>query len=273
MKIIPQIVRRSCQYSIGIITVASTFAGLWGYTIRDLSDKLQWWTSGLILLCLFIIVSIVVWLILKKSEHCSYSTSINGKPIVIKVGNLFDELGWKVIPCNEYFDVQVDDKIVAHNTLHGKLIDEYVDDVNDLKNTIYSAEDDVKSGLKPQTVNQRQVYPLGRLIPYKDFLMLAFAHFDEHETAYIEFDEYEQLLFRMWSEMRNVYAAKPISLPLIGGGVTTIKGLQKKDYTSLLRCMLCTLKNSGFQADQGITIVLTQQVMDQIKMDEIREEY
>lgn len=102
------------------------------------------------------------------------------------------------------------------------------------------------------------------MISYKDYLLLAFSHFDKNETAYIDVGEYETLLFRMWSELRNVYMGKSISIPLLGGGVTTIKGKSEKNYTELLRCMLCTLRNSQFQPTQGITIVLTKSVMDKI---------
>ena len=73
--------------------------------------------------------------------------------------------------------------------------------------------------------------------------------------------------------MRRVYAAKPINIPLIGGGVTTINGLPEKNYTELLKCILCTLRSSKFQADQGITVVLTKDAIDKIDMNVIREEF
>lgn len=157
-------------------------------------------------------------------------------------------------------------------TLNGKMIDNYIDNIDQLKMAINVAVDE-KSNFTPHISGGKNIYPLGRLIPYKDFLMLAFSHFDKSETAYIGIGEYEQLLLRMWVEMRRVYAAKPINLPFIGGGVTTINGLPEKNYTELLKCMLCTLRSSKFQADQGITIVLTQEVINQFDMNSIKEEF
>lgn len=272
MNKIPKLVKRSVQYAFSIIAGLSTVAGLWGYTVKDINEDLSWWKWGIILLGVFIILTIIVCFFLKMWRHKGYCTEINGKQVIIKTGNIFAEPGWKVIPFNERFDTEVDDHIIAHNTLNGKMIDNFVDDVGKLKVVISDAANE-KSTFSPCTVDGRKIYPLGRLIPYNDFLMLSFSHFDNNETAYIGIGEYEQLLMRMWEEMRRVYAAKPINLPLIGGGVTTINGLPEKNYTELLKCMLCTLRSSKFQADQGITIVLTQDVIEKIDMNVIREEF
>ena len=273
MNKIPKSITSSLQYSFTIIAGMSTIAGLWGYTVRDINEKFQWWLWGLILLGAFLLLSLVVFLIISKTKHKEYSTVINGKPITIKVGDIFKESGWKVIPFSERFDTDVDDRIVAHNTLNGKMIDYHVDNFDDFKQTIINAENDTKSNLKPHTVKGKKIYPLGRLIPYKDFLLLAFSHFNENDRSYLNIGEYEQMLFSMWDEMRNVYAAKHIVLPLLGGGVTTINEFQEKNYTDLLTCMLCTLRKSGFQPDQGISIILTQEAIEKIDMNIIREEF
>lgn len=273
MKDIPNIIIKSCKWSFAVISGASTIAGLLGYTIRDISKNFKLWHCILILFFIFFLLSFVFYLVFKKLQHKAYKTSVNGKSVVIKVGDIFTENGWKVIPFSERFDTEVDDRIVAHNTLNGQMIDNYVKNQEDLKQTIIAAEYDMKSNLKPRTVKGRKIYPLGRLIPFNDFLMLAFSHFDENDTAYLDISEYEQMLFSMWNEMRNVYAAKHIVLPLLGGGVTTINGFQEKNYTGLMKCMLCTLRNSGFQPDQGITIILTESTIEKIDMNTIREEF
>lgn len=53
-----------------------------------------------------------------------------GKPVEIKIGDLFTEEEWKVIPFNDRYDTQVDDVIVSHNSLNGKMIDLYVSIIN-----------------------------------------------------------------------------------------------------------------------------------------------
>ena len=73
--------------------------------------------------------------------------------------------------------------------------------------------------------------------------------------------------------MRRVYAAKPVTIPLIGAGITDVEGMPEKNYTEFLKCMLCTLRSSKFQPDKGITIVVTTDIMNKIDMNEIREEF
>lgn len=264
--------KRGCSYSFSIIGGINTIAGIWGYSIKDIKPEWQWWIWGLILIGIFVILDIIIICIMNSLKHKPYKTTINGKTVEIKTGDLFSESGWKVIPFNERYDTQVDDVVIAHNTLNGKMIDNHVSDIHDLNNTISNAVNE-PSELEPTSINGKLIYPLGRLIPYKDFLLLSFSHFDNQNQAFIGLGEYEQMLIRMWSEMRRVYAAKPIAIPLIGTGITTIKGVKKKDYTEILKCILCTLRGSGFQPDQGIRIVLTKEAMKQVNMSMIKEEF
>lgn len=267
------VLKRSLQYGFAVVTFINTVVGIVGFTVRDINENLTWWQCLLILLAAYVIITILFYFVLRAYQHRSYTTKINGKPVTIKTGDLFQEAGWKVIPFNEFFDTQVDDVVVAHNTLNGIMIDSHIDNRNqDLNNTIENAAS-ASSKFMPVNVSGRKQYPLGRIIPYKEFLMLAFSHFDEQNVAYIGVGEYEQLLIRMWIEMRRVYMGKEIALPLMGTGVTTIEGVSEKNYTELLRCILCTLKSSKFQPQKGVTIVLQPEAMDQIDMNAIREEF
>ena len=98
MKKIPLIIRKSINYAFVIVTGINTIVGLWGYTVRDISDKLQWWQCGIIMLVAFAILSTIMFVILSIQKHKTYDTTINGVPVKIKVGDIFDEKGLKVIP-------------------------------------------------------------------------------------------------------------------------------------------------------------------------------
>lgn len=263
-------IKNSIKYSFFIVTGLSTIAGLWGYSVKDINPQWQWWKCGLILLFVFCVLFGINLAIIQSRAHKPYKTTINGKPVEIKIGDLFDENGFKVIPFNDRYDTQVDDVIITHNSLNGKMIDLYVDDLDSLKDTIREAVND-SSELKPKIKDGKTVFPLGRIIVYNNFLMLSFSHFDKQNRANIRISEYEQMLFSMWSEMRRVYASKHIAIPLIGSGITTITDMPQKNYTELLKCILCTLRNSNFQPDQGISIVLTKEDMANIDLNIIRE--
>ena len=276
MKWIFSNIKNSAKYSFAIVSGASTIAGLWGYTIRDINAQWEWWKPALILLGLFVLFCIIIYFILamkmKYYAHKPYTAIINGKTIEIKVSDIFQESGLKVIPFNEKFDTQVDDIIISHESLNGQMIDSYVDNKQELASVINSAPNE-NSAYKPKIKNGEYFYPLGRLIKYKDFALLSFSHFNEQNEANIGIGEYEQLLFVMWKEMRRIYASEHIVLPLLGAGITTIEGIQEKNFTAMLKCILCTLRNSNFQPSEGITIVLTEETIKGIDMNEIRESF
>ena len=91
MKRIPKLIKRSLRYAFAFISGLSTIAGLWGYTVKDINEDFSWWKWGLIICGVFVVLSIVIYLFLRKSGHRAYSTVINGKPVVIKIGDIFDD--------------------------------------------------------------------------------------------------------------------------------------------------------------------------------------
>lgn len=260
------IIKKSAQYAFAIVTGVSTVASLCNYTLRDCGN-MSLCMAVVILLSVYLVLWGVIFFFYLWQRHRPYTTKINGKPIKICIGDIFKEQGLKVIPFNERFDTQVDDVIIAHRTLNGMMIDYHVSDIEDLRKRILDASKD-KSNL---TIKKAGVYPLGRIIPYGDFLMLAFTHFDSENKAYISINEYEQVLLRMWSEIRRVYAGKEVVLPLLGSGITNIDGLPYKDFTELIKCILCTLRRSKFEPVEGVKIVLTEAGIRQIDMNKIKE--
>lgn len=272
MKSLKIIIKKSLYYSFAIVTGISTIASILGFSLKDLFETHEIIKSFLTLIIAFLIIFIIILLMLLVSNHKGFTTIINGKEITIRNDNIFTAQGLKVIPFNERFDTKVDDIVISHDSLNGIMIDKYVTDVDDLNNVIKIAASE-KVELSPIKKKNLLIYPLGRIIKYHDFLMLAMSHFDNQNQAYINANEYESMLTNMWSEIRRVYAGKKIIIPLIGSGITTMTGIKEKNNTMLLKCMLCTLKRSRFQPKNGITIVLTDETINNINMVKIKEEF
>lgn len=263
------IIKKSLGIAFAFVTGASTIASLCDYSLRKAFPNQSLWLILLILLGGFALVFLCALCLYLSRRHKGYETKVNGKPVSIIVGDLFKQEGFKLIPFNERFDTKVDDVIIAHRTLNGIMIDKYVSDIDKLNATIESAKCDA-SKLNP---NKKGMFPLGRLIAFEDFLLLAFTHFNEENVAYIEASEFEQVLLNMWAEMRRVYAGREINMPLIGSGITTLEGISVKDYTNLLKCILCTLDRSNFQPVKGVRIILTKDAIKQIDMNRIKEQF
>jgi hypothetical protein len=143
-----------------------------------------------------------------------------------------------------------------------------VDDISDLQNAIEKADERVTKYKKIQK-DGRYVYPLGRIITYKDYMLLSFTHFINNE-AHQSVKDYEESLRVMWKEISRTYANKPIFLPLLGAGITRFDDVPQKLKFNLLRCMLCTLRTSNVNINQPITILLTEDAIQDINLYELK---
>lgn len=226
----------------------------------------------IIVYILFVIGIMSIKSILTKNE---VSLIIRGMKVIVKEGDLFTADGWKLIPFNEYFDTQVDDIIIAHNSLNGKYIDSLgEDDKEALKKAIIADNNsplpryDLSDGKKPR-------YELGTIKVFQDFMMLALTHFNEQNEAHTNRAEYEHTLRKMWTEIRRTYQGKSINIPLIGGGLTQLDDMTEKPNEQLLKCILCTLRTSKITLDENIqiSIILTKKALETINLYELKGEY
>lgn len=78
------------------------------------------------------LITLLIWIGLTLVYYCYFlikmnnikniSLSIQGSTFEIKSGNIFESPNLKVINFNEYFDTQVDNKVIAKNFPNGKFI-------------------------------------------------------------------------------------------------------------------------------------------------------
>jgi len=257
----------SVTVGFAILTIIETTLAVSAISLDCIWGKYNWIVKLLLVIGLFTFLVVVTFIVKYIKTKKGISIKIRGIKVNIRQGDIFKEKGWKVIAFNEFFDTTVDDIVIAHNTLNGIFIDHHVDNLDDLQNTITDTVDNPK--LKKRLRNGRYVYPLGRIITYKDFMLLAFTHFDNNE-AHLTQKDYEDCLRVMWVEICRTYANKPIFLPLLGSGITRFDGTPHKSKFDLLKCMLCTLRTSGVNINQPITILLTEEAIQDINIYEMK---
>ena len=260
--------RDSFTVALGIIASIETLFAITDFGLKDFTAINAWWQKTLIIIGVFLVVWAVTAYIKAFRANKEVVLKIRGIKVTITVGDIFTSINWKLIPFNEFYDTKVDDIVVAHNSLNGKFITEHLSSLEDLTNVITQADD--VCGLKHKNKGGRNQFPLGRIITYKDYMLLAFSHF-EHNQAKLTHKDYEGCLRIMWNEISRVDANRPITLPLLGGGITRFEDISEKSETHLLRCLLCTLKTSNAKIYQPITIVLTKEAMDNINLYEIKK--
>lgn len=260
----------SFSIAIALLAAIETICAVCDFGIKDFIEVTIWWKKLFIILGTFVGIGVLI-AIFKCIQYSKYvSFTIHNIPVNIKEGDIFNFSDWKIIPFNEFFDTQVDDVIIAHNTLNGVFIDNHVTDLNDLNTTISGAPR--IRNLTARPVNGKIRHQLGRIIPYNNYLLLALSHFDNNQAT-LTHTQYESCLRTMWHEISRTYANRPVALPLLGGGITRFENPAIKTEQQLLRCILCTLKTANASINQPITIILTKDSIKKINLYELKKQF
>ncbi len=77
---------------------------------------------------------IVIWIYSNKKTTAKLKIQDNN--VIVKIGDIFSQDGLKVIPCNEYFDTEIGDRLISPNTLNGMYITKCVKNVKELDSKI-----------------------------------------------------------------------------------------------------------------------------------------
>jgi len=261
--------KNSAKCSFAILGATSIIMTIAGFSFDDIFPTYKWLAKFELIMVIYILLVGLTSIFKLLSVKDGITMTINGITVSVKQGDLFKADGWKVIPFNECFDTVVDDKIISRGSLHGILIESHLTNTDDLLQTIKINDKD-SNVLKPFLRDERLVYPLGRIITYKDYMLLAFSHFNEQNVAHTNKPDYVLCLMRMWKEIRRTYANKPIFLPLLGSGITSFDDIPEKSNFDLLKYMFYTLRVSGENINQQVTILLTKEVMETINLYEMK---
>jgi len=222
------------------------------------------------------LVAIYVCIWLWSNKLNSINIDIAGSSVAIKVGDIFLQPGLKVIAFNEYFDTQVDNKIISELSLNGIFIKNYLDiPVSELDDYIEKYNFDAsevlgKDGVRTQ--GKKQKYLIGTMCLYKEYVLTAFSKFDHNNKASLTMPEYLEFMINFWDRVNNIYAQQSVSTTIFGSGITRIKGHKNIADEDLLKIMLWTFRISEmrFKYPAKLTIVIYADKIDEINLLDIR---
>ena len=263
------LMRKSVKWSMAIIGGVSTGMTVVGVSLVDLLPQERGWPFRLFVLAVvFVLIALIVAAATCFRSGSGVCTTIGNTDVEVKVGDLFELDGVKVIPFDEYFDMDVDDKVISRSSLNGIFIERHAEHIDFIKAVITERQQSVLG--EPEDVDGRLRYCLGTVKRFDDYALLAFTHMDEYNRAYLERGQYEECLLNMWDELDRMYAGRRVVLPLLGSGITRFKGAQPSE-DDLLRCMLCTLRASGHRFSRGVCIALMGEAADKMRLYEVRD--
>ena len=259
----------SMGIAFAILAAIETILGISGIPLNSVMINQKWWEILFIVIGTYLIMVFCVYIMISFVTRRGISIKVNGITVKIQQDDLFMLDGWKVIPFNEFFDTTVDEDIIVKSSLNGEFILKHVDSIKALKKAINTDEGSLLNAMK--TPDNRYKYPLGRIKRYgNNFMLLAFTHTDEQKMARINMRDYFYCLMNMWKEISRTYANRPVCLPLLGSGITRFDDMPNKCNIDLLKCMIFSLKASGENINQTVTIVLSKEVMSSINIYEVK---
>lgn len=253
---------------LGIISTVVTFLSFF-VTAADLG------IGVLYIVIPFVVTIVIIFLVMwYKANHRNHANLvINNSTVKVVEGDIWSLLDKEpadragelnVIGVNDFYDVIVDERIVASESLHGKYIKiiTQAGKLDELNATIQNDPFLNRVGNSEQVtsrVNGKQVrYQLGSVVEFESYVLAAFTKFDVNNQAWLSAEEYAGFWMRFWENIDKIYAGRTISIPLMGAGITRFKN-GKPSKQALLEVMLWTLKISGFHstyADRQINFII-----------------
>lgn len=224
-------------------------------------------TAAIIFIFILIVIYTVLWVKANKLEKVEIK--INNSVIEVKVGDIFQENGLKVISFNEYFDTIVDNKIISESSLNGLYIKNVFDDIDKLDKLIID-DDELKERIEEENTSRRRgkkvKYKLGSTVEVEGYLLTAFSKFDNNNRAYLYMNDYINCLMNFWNEIDRIYAGRSVSIPLLGSGITRFKEYETISHQELLELLIWSFKVSRvkFNYPSKVTIIIHESQKDKI---------
>jgi hypothetical protein len=231
-------------------------------------------TYGWIFIVLLLLIYLAIWV--WSNNLNKIDINVEGSDVTIKVGDIFLQPGLKAIAFNEYFDTQVDNRIIAEGSLNGIFIKKHLNaPISELDHHIeyYAFERSEILESNPDRKQGKKVrHQIGTICVYKDYLLTAFSKFDENNKAQLTMPEYLEFLINFWDKVNNVYAQQNVSTPIFGSGITRIKGHKNISDEDLLKIMLWTFRISEmqFKYPARLTVVIHKDKIDKINLLDIK---
>ncbi|WKS98643.1 DUF6430 domain-containing protein [Gallibacterium salpingitidis] len=256
-----------------VFSIFSTFLGIFAFIIDNNVFKENVFCLVSFVFIFLIVIYFILWIWVSKWK--SININIENTTISIITGDIFKQDGLKVIAFNEYFDTQVDDKIISKQSLNGIFIKERVFNVDKLNKHIETYpfnKEDILDENTNRIFGKTKRYKIGTVCLYNDYILTAFSKFNERNQAYLTMPEYLGFLIKFWDEINVVYSQKSVSVPIFGSGITRIREHKNITDEELLKIMLWTFKISEtrFKYPAKLTIVIHPEKIDQINLFEIK---
>lgn len=139
--------------------------------------------------------------------------------ILVEYGDIFEQEDCKkVISFDECFSTKVGNspEEIKPGSICGQFLLKYQE--VDFDTVVRTSG--VKCSKKHSECHKQECYERGTIIPFEDYLLMAFAKLDVNGCGFLSREEYLQCLDKLWKEIDIHYAMKSVAIPVLGSGIT-----------------------------------------------------
>jgi hypothetical protein len=173
---------------------------------------------------ILIFVSLVLVICTRRPiSRIRYKVSGKDLQIEVRIGNLFDYKGQKVISTNTTFDTDIANGVIAAGSLQGQFTNTfYPQQIQALDQILDNALVNIASTHYPKISGKDKKYPMGTTVRInigtEIFYLLAMSDLNFNNTAQTTLDNVLLSTNELWQFIIAKGENEPIVLPLIGTG-------------------------------------------------------
>ena len=256
---------------LGAISVISSIVFLFA-GIEDKDKPI----AGIV--ALGVILLVYIGILIHANVRRSIRLKINTSEVEVYFGDIFEDAAeLKAISFNEYFDTQVDDKIISKQSLHGQFIEKFYAGRVDVLDDIIAADEhllEMIAGENPmRPAGKKTKYKLGTVCMAEEYLLIALSRFDANNKAFLEISDYISCLLAFWNEVDGVYAGRTLALPVLGSGITRFRDYENISDQELLELIIWTFKLSRikFTYPSKVKIVVWEKKSEKINLQKLKD--
>ena len=228
----------------------------------------------------FVLVSVVGGTCLaRRTERIELRIPGSDSWFEIRFGDVFEREGVVVISANEFFDGELGDHVSAES-LHGRFIKDVLGGVAksfyDLIAKDLASATPVDTNVPRASGGQCVRYPIGTVVRAdvneKRYLLAALAHTDvDTLKASATVQDLWACLDGIWEGVRDYSNGKPVSIPLIGSGLSGV-GLPPGNLIEVIAISLLKQTKERKVADK-ITLVLPSRLAGELDLKNIKRSW
>lgn len=212
--------------AISLTTLIFTFTpeNMFTYGIIQV-DLSQEWIIIFNRLILLLLISAITFIGMVVYRLFRKKITLRGSnfTIVVEYGDIFKKSDCKkIINFDECYTTQVGDSPneIKQDSICGQfLLTHQGINLNEL-----IAACGLKQANKRSKYKNQYCYPSGSLVPFEDYLLLAFAKLDTNGLGRMTREDFLSCLNLMWKEIDKYHASKSVAIPILGSNITRFEG-------------------------------------------------